>query len=699
MKKSALTILLLLCALLLCCAACSRPDTTGAAELTSLRIAQAPAKTAYAAGESFDKTGMIVMAVYSDGTETEITAYTVDKTALAEGDTAVTVGYKGLSAAQAVTVSAAAPDASDSGVPDGSEPDGSEPGADAPAAQYDSVTLVNAPVRQTYVAGERFDPVGLLLRCTKGTETTLRTDCVCPDTALTADTTAVTVTCGGVSVDIPVTVAAGAPMVWGEASYTQDTVNSLIRSLNYDCETQSGIDIGLVYSGQVLRRLLPHTCAAGVASFAELLEEVDYHLFYGRSSMVIKVNYDYGDLEETLDRLYFESGFAGGCMSIKGQALADGYVQIIVRYYSDTLTSVTPWAAIPTCLEFAHTDSARAADYEFSRIDDANGIAVYNSEQAIWALTHGYSIAPVAGSPVETVLERAKQILISCCDDTMTPLQKMYNVYYYVQTHVTYDVSGEEWAGRSPDPVNESDMLSAMLVSFRAEGPLLYGSGACYGYAKSITLLLGLEGLDVTRVVAGNGSIVGRSQYEYDEEFGMYTESIGTHSYSYVRIDGCDYLIDGTYAYAGAPELQGHNCTLYRDFCVGYSKDRHAQVYVELQDDPYCSSDGYNPADFDIELLGSYDGGAHDCLLESSLEVTDYLAALAAKAEERNAYYAYSVTVSAAGYNDMNDFRNTTAAQLEEAFGACTYMQFAREREVNGMDCYTLTGVLYLFSY
>lgn len=691
MKKTPLTLLLLFFAILLCCAACGKQDPTGAAELTALRIAQAPAKTTYAAGESFDKTGMIVMGVYSDGTETEITVYTVDKTVLAEGDAAVTVSYKGLTATQAVAASAAAPD-STGGTEPISEPD--EPGDTAPTEQQDPVTLVNAPVRQTYVAGEVFDPTGILLRVTKGTESRLETACTWPDTALTADTTAVTVTCEGVDVEVPVTVAAGSPLAWGETACTQDTVARLVGDLKKNNDLETGIDIGLVSQGQVLNNLLPHTYAAGVASFDELLAEVDYHLFYGCSSMVIKLNYDYGDLEETLDRLYFESGFVGGCMSIKGQALEDGYIQIIVKYYSDTLISVTPTAIIPTYLEFARTDSTRAADYAFAKIDDVNGIAVYNSEQAIWALTHGYSIAPVAGSPVEAVLTRAKEILISCCDDSMTPFQKLYNVYYYIQTHVTYDLSGEEWAGRSPDPVNESDMLSSMLVSFRAEGPLLYGNGACYGYAKSITLLLGLEGFDVTRVVNKETCIVGRSQYEYEDGFG-YQESIGTHSYSYVRIDGRDYLIDGTYAYAGAPWMLDHACTIYRDFCVGYSIERHAQVYVDLAADPYCSSADYHPADFDVELLGSYDGGAHDCLLEGDREVAAYLAALANKATERNACYAFSVTATAAGYSDVNDFLDTVTAQLEAAFGPCYYFRFARAREVNGTDCYTLTGIIY----
>lgn len=698
MKKSLLTILLLLCVSLSCLSGCGPKTPSGSAELTALKITQAPAKTAYVAGERFDKTGLTVMGVYADGSETEITAYTVDPSTLAEGDTAVTLRYKGLSVAQAVTVSAAAPVASSSEalsseVPSSEAPDvsGSEPSTGA----YDAVTLVNAPVRTSYVAGECFDPVGILLCATKGTEQTLLTACSYPTAPLSADTTAVTVSCGGVEVDVPVTVVAGSPLAWTGVPYTQETVDELIEDLKADNEIQRGIDVGLVYNGQVLTNMLPHKYAAGVASFAELLEEVDYHLFYGRSSIVVKLNYDYGDLEQTLDRLYYESGFVGACMSIQGQALADGCVQIIVKYYADTLMSVTPSAVTPNYLDFAHTESARPADYKFSKIDAENGIAVYNSEQAVWALTHGYSIAPVPGSPVEAVLSRAEEILIACCDDSMTPYQKMYNLYYYIETHVVYDFAGEEWVGLSPDPANESDLLSAMLVSFRAEGPLLYGNATCYGYAKSMTLLLALEGLDVTRVVSREESVVGRSQYEYNSDSGQYQQSIGTHSYSYVRIDGSDYLIDGTYAVSAAPDLQGQQCMMYRDFCVGYSKQRHAQVYKDLQDDWYCASADYRPADFDNERLASYDGGAHDCLLESYGEVSAYLNALAAQATKKDSFYAFSVTAAADGYADVSDFLDTVTAQMEDAFGACYHWRYARPRNLSGVDCYTVMYVIY----
>jgi len=62
--------------------------------LTGIEITKEPTKNTYKVGDKFDKTGMTVVAKYSDGTSKEITNYTVangDK--LAEGQTNVKISY------------------------------------------------------------------------------------------------------------------------------------------------------------------------------------------------------------------------------------------------------------------------------------------------------------------------------------------------------------------------------------------------------------------------------------------------------------------------------------------------------------------------------------------------------------------------------------------------------------------------------
>lgn len=77
------------------------------AVLDGVEITKAPTKTTYIAGETFDKTGMVVSAHYSDGTLKPVTSYFIDKTgALTVDDTYVTITYNKYNAKQAITVKA-----------------------------------------------------------------------------------------------------------------------------------------------------------------------------------------------------------------------------------------------------------------------------------------------------------------------------------------------------------------------------------------------------------------------------------------------------------------------------------------------------------------------------------------------------------------------------------------------------------------
>ena len=91
-------------------------DVTVSAEfeaitLTGIAVTTAPAKTAYTEGETFDKTGMVVTATYSDGSTKAVIGYTVSPSgALATTDTSVTITYiegsETKTATQAITVQA-----------------------------------------------------------------------------------------------------------------------------------------------------------------------------------------------------------------------------------------------------------------------------------------------------------------------------------------------------------------------------------------------------------------------------------------------------------------------------------------------------------------------------------------------------------------------------------------------------------------
>lgn len=100
-------LVVLLCAVFtLSCAAlllsgCSEEEKT----LTDVQMMMPPDKTEYIVGEHFDTTGMVITAVYSDGSRTQINDYTIDKTgALTLDDEKVTITYEDYSLEQPISV-------------------------------------------------------------------------------------------------------------------------------------------------------------------------------------------------------------------------------------------------------------------------------------------------------------------------------------------------------------------------------------------------------------------------------------------------------------------------------------------------------------------------------------------------------------------------------------------------------------------
>ena len=77
--------------------------------VVDVQMMMSPEKTEYIEGESFDPEGMLLTAVYDDGTRSEITDYQIDKTGpLTLDDTLVTITYGDYSFTQEITVITAA---------------------------------------------------------------------------------------------------------------------------------------------------------------------------------------------------------------------------------------------------------------------------------------------------------------------------------------------------------------------------------------------------------------------------------------------------------------------------------------------------------------------------------------------------------------------------------------------------------------
>ena len=105
--------------------------------VTKIEVTKWPTKTEYVEGQNFDATGMIVKATFLNGTEKEITDYTIENgNNLAKNTTEVEIKYGELSAFVAVTVS---------------------------KNELVSIEVTTNPTKTEYIEGQTFDKTGMIV--------------------------------------------------------------------------------------------------------------------------------------------------------------------------------------------------------------------------------------------------------------------------------------------------------------------------------------------------------------------------------------------------------------------------------------------------------------------------------------------------------------------------------------------------------
>ena len=152
-------------------------EGTQEVQLSDIYIAQEPTKTVYQEGESFDTTGMKIIARYSDGSSKEITNYEViGGNNLAEGTTSVTISYSenGVTktTTQEITVS-----------------------KEEVEAVLSEIYIEQSPNKIAYQEGENFDTTGMkvIARYSDGSSKEITNYEVIGGNNLTEGTTSVTI--------------------------------------------------------------------------------------------------------------------------------------------------------------------------------------------------------------------------------------------------------------------------------------------------------------------------------------------------------------------------------------------------------------------------------------------------------------------------------------------------------------------------
>ena len=353
---------------------------------------------------------------------------------------------------------------------------------------------------------------------------------------------------------------------------------------------------------------------------AELLEIVNWHAFYRESGFSVTLGYAASDVDEELNYLWRNSDLLASQCSLFG-TLENGVLTVDLKFYEEKYLA-TPRYTTPAEYIGVETTPPTGAE-TFPGLDPEHGVSVWDSEQACYALAHGYAISPIPGSPAQSIVNVAKTILAEIVDDSMTEWQIAYRVYLWLMNHAVYD-QAEHWAGgatlRKADVAKESEAISSRLISFKAEGPLLYEIGACFGFAKASVLLLGLEGIELRRVVAFDYTLPGRSCI-----LPRNGSSIAIHSYLYLRVGGYDYIFDPTHVGESTLTVGSKKISVYREFSIGLSFEEHRKIWRSNYPDPdfYAATDEYNSGLYNYLTALTYDG-THDLLLSDKTEAQRY---------------------------------------------------------------------------
>ena len=157
--------------------------------LEKIEITTNPNKTAYEEGEKFDKTGMVVTAIYSDSSKETVTDYAYTPTgSLTKNDTKITITYKDKTATVTITVKEKTP----------------------PIVEktLERIEITKNPNKTEYEEGEKFDKTGMVVTAvySDNSRETVTDYTYAPTGSLTANDKRVIITYKGKTTTISISV-------------------------------------------------------------------------------------------------------------------------------------------------------------------------------------------------------------------------------------------------------------------------------------------------------------------------------------------------------------------------------------------------------------------------------------------------------------------------------------------------------------
>jgi hypothetical protein len=331
--------------------------TVGPKGIISIAVKNPPTKINYIEGQSFDMTGMVVEATYTDDSTGIITGFTVTSNPLVLGQTSKTITYDEKTTTQAITVV---------------------------AKSIESISVKTAPTKTTYIEGNVFDPTGMVVNVAydNGTNIDISTGFIVPPTALTVGQPSVTITYGGKSTTQAIIV--NQKTLLSIAITTQPTTKALAKDTTF---TVDGI-ITLTYDNGTTptMNIIPAMCTGyDMSTMGDQTVTVTYGnktATYSLKIMLAKLASETYTIGEE-----YVSGVGVGKTVAQVKAGFSAESAVYVKIYSATGTLLTDTQKVGTgCVVKLEVDGTTVEEVTVVITGDVKGDGEINSDDILLIL-------------------------------------------------------------------------------------------------------------------------------------------------------------------------------------------------------------------------------------------------------------------------------------------------------------------------
>lgn len=360
--------------------------------------------------------------------------------------------------------------------------------------------------------------------------------------------------------------------------------------------------------------------------FLQLIDILDYCAFYHLDE--ITINFDGGTVEQYMEYIrycYWNSKLLVSIVNFTLEPSEDSVtIHFIYNEEANTYISKEDDQLSPITIPYTFYSKGAKRDInndDFGYKDYTNGtIDVYNSDQLVYALENKYIPNPLPNSPAEKIFTKAKKILNNIIYDDMTLVDKVTAIQSFILSNSSYAAS-EDYACYLRDE-NHPDEIMSMLQAAYVEGVLDGKEGVCHGFAKTLSLLCSIEGIDNVKVSSPNSQI---SHFLTISSFIGYdgVRSYQSHGYVYIKDPATNlyYISDPTYSFFTVYSGYYH----YRELAVMKAYSTWRELYRDQAKDLFCMLNDTNMGKEDINYKDCFkmsaNGKTMDLYLTTEAEV------------------------------------------------------------------------------